>query len=91
VTAVASGVTIASGVDAIDKHDAFLAYPTERTESEGRAAETRTNVLLGVTGAAAVTTAVLGLFVVRWSGGGAAQASAAPRPGGLQLGARARF
>lgn len=90
LTLVAGGATIASGVDAVSKHDAYLAAPTPQTESDGRGAQTRTNVLIGVTGAAAVTTAALGLFLVRWSDG-KAEAAAGVTPGGLHLRAGLRF
>jgi len=74
-TAVAGGLTIASAVDFKNKHDAFEEHRTDAGASDGKAAQTRTNVLLGVTGVAAITTAALGLFAIRWSN------SSGPRAG----------
>jgi hypothetical protein len=91
-TVVLAGATAVSGVDAVNKHDAYLANPTDETESTGRGAETRTNVLLGVAGAAAVTTAALGLFAVRWSAPAAtAHAGLAITPHGVHLNTEVRF
>jgi hypothetical protein len=71
-TVVAGGVTVASAVDTSSRHATF-----ERTcganppstcsslRSDGISAQTRTNVLLGVTGALAAATLVVA-FVVRW-------------------------
>jgi hypothetical protein len=64
----ASGIaTIVSALDYTTKRDAFDADPTEERASSGRAAETRTNVLLVVTGVVVVATAVTGAVFVRWS------------------------
>ncbi|MEZ4295695.1 MAG: hypothetical protein R3B70_12015 [Polyangiaceae bacterium] len=75
VTALAGGGTIASGVDTASKHDAFTragcAGPVHGDCSGladgGKGAETRTNVLIGVTGVLAAATAVVGVGLVRWS------------------------
>ncbi len=73
LTAVASGLTIASGIDTTSQHGAFvergclvnLAGAGCATAAEaGRAAETRTNVALGVSIGAAVVTTVLGAWLV---------------------------
>jgi hypothetical protein len=56
-------LTIASGVDTANKHSAFVSDPTDAGASSGRAAELRTNVLLGATGASAVATGVMALMV----------------------------
>lgn len=66
VTAVAGGLSIWSGVDTLDKHAAFVARETD-DPSSGKEAQTRTNVLFVVTGAAAIATAAVGIFAVRWS------------------------
>ena len=67
VTAVAGGLTIASAVDTASTHRDFMADPNAQMSNDGRASETRTNVLLGITSAAAVSTAVLGVVFVRWT------------------------
>lgn len=54
----------------------------------GSSEQTRTNVLLGVTAAAAITTAAIGLFVVRWS---RAESSVAPTSGGAVASLRVKF
>jgi hypothetical protein len=66
VTAVAGGFTIASGVDTAEKHAAYERDMTTKLSGPGQTAETRTNVLIGVTGALALATAGVGLFAVRW-------------------------
>lgn len=66
-TALLGGVTVGSGVDTAAKRSSFLATPTDATESAGRAAQHRTNILLAVTGGAALVTGAVGLFAVRWS------------------------
>jgi len=72
-----------------------LREPRHRRSQLGQAAQTRTNVLLGVTGAAALATAAVGIFAVRWSrtDGGTPGAAAAlalcPGPGGVAV--RGRF
>jgi hypothetical protein len=67
VTAIAGAFTIASAVDTVHQHSVFQANPNDTTASAGEAAEGRTNVLLGVTAAAAVTTAVIGIVFVHWT------------------------
>jgi hypothetical protein len=80
-TAVVGGITVVSGLDAVSLHDRFEAVGCgsggagrpasdcgERGR-EGESAQLRTNVLLGATAALAVTTAVLGIFAVRWKDG----------------------
>lgn len=72
-TAVAGGLTIASGVDTANHHASFsrscvvpeAAADCSQLQTQGRDAQTRTNVLLGVTaGLGAVT--VVTAFFVRW-------------------------
>ncbi len=70
VTTVLGGVTVASGIDTSNLHSDFQTHREDAGLSDrGASAETRTNVLLGVTLAAAVTTAVLGIFATDWNGG----------------------
>jgi len=66
VTAVGVAGIIASGVDALNKREDFLAGPSEATEAAGRSAQLRTNILLGVTGALAAGTVALGVVTYRY-------------------------
>jgi len=73
LTAVAGGLTIASGIDTAKRHSDFqkAGCPTSaapgcsQLETDGEGAQSRTNVLLAVTAAFGVATA-LTAFVVRW-------------------------
>lgn len=75
-TAIAGGVALGSGIDTGNQHAQFVRAGCDRaplagcasSSSSGASAQTRTNILLGVTGALAAATAVVGLFVVRWHG-----------------------
>jgi hypothetical protein len=101
--AVAAGAaTIVSGLDA-QKNPGVEAVRREcagRDEScplyrEGKDAELRTNVLLGVAVGAAVLTGVVALFLTDWRGSRPAlpnaSVGAAPIPGGGTVGLSARF
>ncbi len=70
-TLALGAVTVGSGLDTRQKHQAFLAHPTDDQGSAGMAAQTRTNVLVGLTVASALTTGLLGLIAVNWSRDGA--------------------
>ena len=71
--AVAGGVTIGLGVDAANKHDRFVSAgcpgpvhgDCAALVDAGRAAEVRTNIMLGVTGAIGVAAAVVGVVTLR--------------------------
>jgi hypothetical protein len=81
-TAVAGGVTIGSGVDTAERHATFArtcpGQPScPRLGSEGQSAQTRTNVLVGVTAALGAATLVTALLV-RWHGSGSAAVAAGP-------------
>jgi hypothetical protein len=72
-TGVAGIVTIWSGIDTVnnpgaDKVKAACDQNDENCKyyKEGRAAQTRTNVLIGVTSALGVATAAVGLFAIDW-------------------------
>lgn len=74
VTAAVGAGTIVSGIDAKNNPgvDAVRRACAGKDEScpeyqDGKSAETRTNVLLGVTAGAAVITGVIGLFFTRWT------------------------
>ncbi|HEY3822067.1 MAG TPA: hypothetical protein VGL81_33100, partial [Polyangiaceae bacterium] len=69
-TAVAGGLSIASGVDTANRHASFdrclaSAQSCAALSSSGQSAQTRTNVLLGVTAGLGVATLVTLVFV-RW-------------------------
>jgi hypothetical protein len=64
---VGLGVTIWSGVDTLDAAAAYRAAPTQARYNDGIGRELRTNVLIGVTSAVALTAAVL-LFFTDWDG-----------------------
>jgi len=66
-TAVLGGLAIASGIDTNAKHNEFELNRTADRASEGRGAQTRTNVLLGLTALGVVATATLAVFFVDWS------------------------
>ncbi|MFO0611227.1 MAG: hypothetical protein U0414_01470 [Polyangiaceae bacterium] len=64
--------TIGSGVDAMNIHDAFVAAPIDQKPAlaeDGIAAQTRTNVLIGVSCGVGALTLALGLLAVPWGGG----------------------
>ncbi len=68
-TLVAGGVTVASFIDTKNKHDDFVSAPSTSSQSAGQSAQTRTDILLGVTGGLAVLTGVVGIVFVGWSQG----------------------
>jgi len=67
-TAVAGGFLIWSGVDTVGQRSTFDANPTQANLDTGKADETRTNVLLGITVGLAVLTGVTAIFLVDWKG-----------------------
>jgi hypothetical protein len=62
------GLTIWSGTDTLSARDTFDAAMTEENLQSGRAKQTRTNVLLGVTLGVAALTGAAAIFFVDWSG-----------------------
>jgi hypothetical protein len=76
LTLVAGAVAIASAVDVSGQHSDFVSLGCATVvssqctslASSGPSAETRTNVLLGVTGGLAVATAVVAFTLVDWGG-----------------------
>jgi hypothetical protein len=86
---------IASAVDTADRHEAYVAAPTLQAAADGKAAQTRTHVLLGFTGAAAVSAAVMGIVAVRWRDPapppGQLTGSVQPARGGATATLRGRF
>jgi len=97
ITVALGGATVVSGIDAKNNPgvDAVrLACAGKDTScpeyQDGKSAETRTNVLLGVTAGAALITAVVGIVFTQWSSS-PVKVGAAPLPGGGSLGAAGRF
>lgn len=80
-TAALAGVTIWSGVDTLERHDAFTGGDDSAKEP-GEDAQLRTNLLLGGTLLSAAGTAITGIFV-DW--GGAPSQSALPFPRGVAV------
>ncbi|MBX3189366.1 MAG: hypothetical protein KF819_20250 [Labilithrix sp.] len=105
VTVALGAATIVSGVDAKNNPgvDAVRTQCAGKDEScpayqDGKAAETRTNVLLGATLGVAVVTGVMGLFFTEWSSSTKAGSTAgrvgfgaSPVPGGAVGGVSGRF
>ncbi|MDB4942417.1 MAG: hypothetical protein JWP97_1951 [Labilithrix sp.] len=81
-TAVLGGVAVASGVDTVAKHDAYVASRTAADRDQGVRAEERTNVLLLGAAGVALVTGVLGVFFTRWRG---ADAKVALSPHGASV------
>jgi hypothetical protein len=86
ITAVGVAVTTWSGIDTLNNpgRDAVRAkcagQPTScQAYQQGLASQLRTNVLLAVTGALALTTAVVGVFFTQWSSDDAARPAAHAR------------
>jgi hypothetical protein len=82
VTAALAGLTIWSGLDTESFKEQFDDAPTRANLDEGSAKQLRTNILLGVTGGAAVATTLVGVFLVDWKGN---RHRETPRPNAPQL------
>jgi hypothetical protein len=61
--AVGTGV---SGANVVTLHQDFVANKNADSASDGLAAQTRTNVLIGATVVSAVATTAVGIFLTRW-------------------------
>lgn len=66
VTAAAGGVLTWSGLDTVLKRDQFDSALTQTAHDEGVAAQTRTNVMIGVTSGLGALTLAAGLFLTDW-------------------------
>lgn len=66
LTVALGGATVWSGLDVLDRKDAYEANPTRARLDDGRDRELRTNILIGATAAAAVATAFVA-WRTRWS------------------------
>jgi tetratricopeptide (TPR) repeat protein len=78
LTAVVGGVLVWSGIDTLNnpgkaKVSAACAEPRQSNcqalYDQGRSSQTRTNVLIGATGAVGVATILVGVLATDWSGG----------------------
>jgi hypothetical protein len=67
VTAGLGAATVWSGLDVMNAHDAYRGHETQQAYDDGLDKERRTNVLLGATITAGLTSIVLAYFT-RWSG-----------------------
>jgi len=68
LTLVLATLTVWSGLDTDKAHDAYLASPSDAGWDDGRAKQLRTNLLLGGTAVAGVSTTLIAVFWTRWSG-----------------------
>ena len=85
ITAGLAGVLVWSGLDTLDGSQSYMQNPTQVALDDGRVRELRTNVLIGATAAAGLTTLVIGAFFTRWR---SAPVYASASPAGLLLGGR---
>ena len=85
VSAALAGATVWSGLDTQSKRDDFDANPTGAGYDDGVSAQRRTNIILGLTAAAGVTTAALGLFAVKWDDGKQADVAVSPSAATVRL------
>jgi hypothetical protein len=67
VTAALGGAAIASAVDTQSKHDEFKLTPSTDLQDQGLNAQLRTNLLAGGTAFGGLATALVGVFLVRWT------------------------
>jgi hypothetical protein len=61
-------LSVFSGLDTVDKAHAYDQSQTRAAYDDGNAAQSRTNVLIGLTAAVVVLTAVAAGFFVDWRG-----------------------
>ncbi len=73
LAAAGAGVTVWSGLDTLSALHMFNAHPTSSNLSDGKSAETRTNVLLGATLGVAALTGAFAVWVVDWRAGASAR------------------
>lgn len=69
VLTAASGAALTwSGLDTLEKRDAYVANPTRERYDEGTKLELRTNVLAATTAVLGVSTILIGAFATDWGG-----------------------
>ena len=81
LTVAAAGITVWSGVDTLSQKDTFDIERSQQNLDDGRAKQTRTNVLIGVTAGLAVVTGVTAIFFTDWG-----KKTEAPTTGSLRAG-----
>jgi hypothetical protein len=92
LTAGAGVATLISGLDTRHTRDEFMASPSEDRLADGRAKQTRTNVLLGVTAGLAALTTVTALWLIDWrSKDGKTHVGVSASPGGAMAVATGSF
>lgn len=91
VTAALGGATIWSALDTSSAHDDYVARPTHAGWEDGRDKQLRTNVLLGATAAAAITTTVIAIYFTDWGKRERASVTVAPTRSGATVGFVADF
>jgi hypothetical protein len=67
ISVALGAATIGSAIDTRNKYDAFSANPSQERSDAGVSAQLRTNLLIGATSVSVLATAIVGLFLVRWS------------------------
>jgi hypothetical protein len=84
LTVAAAGVTVWSGIDTKNnpgaervKNECAAGDENCALYKEGRSNQTRTNILIGVTGGLAVATGLIGALAVDWGGGKSASDASA--------------
>jgi hypothetical protein len=86
-TAAVGGVAIWSGLDTVHRKDDYLKSLTQSQLDDGKAAQTRTNILIGVTaGLGALTFGTL--FFTNWKGGSKEQVAIGIGPGAVSASGR---
>jgi len=79
VTLALGALTIWSGADTLEEHDAYERNPTLEGYNDGQALERRTNLLLVATSIGALATTSLGVFFTDWKGGSVERTAAGGR------------
>lgn len=85
VTTALVGATVWSGLDTQSKRRDFDATLSPEVYDDGVSAQKRTNVLLGLSAAAGVATAAIGLFAVNWGDDEKATVSVTPSSASVRL------
>ncbi len=91
LTAAVGGVLTWSGIDTRSGVDAYEANPTPAALAAGQDKELRTNILIGVTGGLAATTAILAIFTDWGDDDQGTRASVGLSPGGAMMGLEGHF
>jgi len=92
-TLVLATLAVWSGLDTNKAHDAYVASPSDAGWTDGRSKQLRTNLLLGGTAAAGVSSALVAVLWTRWGGSHTAPPDVAitPATGGVTVAIGAHF